>query len=85
MNMKKALIWSVYTVAFILPVLSLINCPHYNEWNWVWVCFVEADLLRKYAEMYYGWLLVSVFTLFIPIIIYIVIVRLIIKLIHKKF
>lgn len=35
--------------------------------------------------MYYGWLLVSVFTLFIPIIIYIVIVRLIIKMIHKKF
>lgn len=83
--MKKIFIWMVYTIAFILPGLSLVNCPHYNEWNWVWACFIEIDILRKYAEIYYGWLLVSVFTLFIPVIIYIIIVRGAIKMINKKF
>lgn len=31
MHTKKILIWIVYTFAFILPILSLINCPHFNE------------------------------------------------------
>jgi len=58
-----------------MPILAMLNCEGFNEGSMaVETCFIDSDLIRGYANFYYGWLVISSFVLFIPIIIYIVIV-----------
>ena len=74
----------VYFLGFVLPILSMLNCDGLNEGNMaVTSCVIDSDLIRSYASFYWGWLAISSFMLFIPVIIYILVVVFIAKFTSK--
>jgi uncharacterized membrane protein YGL010W len=48
-------------------------------------CFIDGDFLSSYASFYYNWLLISVFKLGIPVILYIAVVMIFIKIMSRFF
>jgi hypothetical protein len=65
----------IYFIGFVMPILGILNCKGFNEGSMeVTHCFIDSNIIRSYANFYNGWLGISSFFLFIPIIIYIIVV-----------
>ena len=61
-----------YALFFIFPVLGMKNCEGWNEGSMTAKsCIIDNSFLHAYADFYYGLLLISSFTLLIPLLIYI--------------
>ncbi len=69
----------VYVIRFVIyfiflagPILAALNCPGWNEGvGSTGECVIDTEFLRKLASASYTMLLISAFTLFLPILIYI--------------
>jgi uncharacterized membrane protein len=81
MKMSKKITLAVYFIAFVLPILGMMNCPGWNEGSGVQSCIIDGNIFREYAELYYGLLLLSAFLMLIPVIIYVGFVIAVTKLI----
>lgn len=78
-----------YFVFFALPFLGMLNCEGWNEGSMkVSSCYVDSEFLRFFAELFYGLLLLSAFTLFVPFFVYagvvIAVTELVVKLLKKE-
>ncbi|MFT2112748.1 hypothetical protein [Marinomonas sp. 2405UD68-3] len=74
----------LYFIAFVLPVLGVMNCDGWNTASMsVKSCAIDSGVLRGYADLYTALFYFSSFLVFIPILIYIGVCTLIIKLIRK--
>jgi hypothetical protein len=66
---------------FIIPILGMMNCSGWNEGSMtVESCLIDAPLFRDYANLYYNFMLFSALMGGIPIIIYVFLVFLVVKL-----
>jgi hypothetical protein len=75
----------IYFAAFGLPILGMLNCSGWSESDMkVESCIIDAQFLRDYAAFYYNFLLISSFTVLIPLIIYVLLVVFIAKKIAKS-
>jgi len=62
----------IFFIAFVLPLLGMANCNGWNEGTMtVKSCVIDGQLFRGYANVYYAFLLMSAFTVFIPIYLYV--------------
>jgi len=76
----------VYFIGLVMPILAMLNCNGFDGGNMkVSHCFIDSSLIRSYADFYFGWLLISSFMVFIPVIIYVGIVVLVAKYFSKVF
>ena len=59
-----------------MPVMSVYVCPVANEGTGVQTsaCSMNSALIVSYAEFAYGLLLISAFTMFVPMLIYVALV-----------
>lgn len=66
---------TIYSLAFLLPLLAMQNCSGWNEGSMeVSTCMVDISILREFASFCYNILLISAFLAFIPLILYVLIV-----------
>ena len=73
MNKRTLVKLVCYFIGFILPILAMYNCTGFNAGNGtVTDCVIDAPFIREYANFYFGWITISSFMFFIPVIIYIV-------------
>jgi len=85
MSKQRAVKIAFYFIGLVMPVLGMMNCKGFNEGSMtVRECFIDHSLLRSYADFFYGWMTISSFMLFIPIIIYIIIVIKLAKYISNR-
>jgi hypothetical protein len=75
---------SAIFVFYILPIISAFNC-NWNEGVGVTNCYVNWGIFREFADIFYWVILLSVFTFFIPLLIYIAATILIIKYVPACF
>jgi len=84
MNRKRVFTLVTYMVAFLLPILGMMNCSGFNAANGaVQECYIDASFLRSYANFHYGWIMISSFIFFLPIIIYIILVIGLVRMINR--
>jgi len=71
--MKKNLLrFLIYFIAFILPILGMINCSGWSEGTMEVSYCVKGGMFSKiYANFYYSLIFYSAFMLLIPLVIYI--------------
>lgn len=69
---KKIIDSIIYIIFFWYPILVLTNCS-WNEWNWITWCNLKF-LENSISNFFFDILILSSFTLFIPILIYIFLV-----------
>ena len=86
MSKKRAIRLVFYFIGLVMPILGMMNCKGFNEGSMtVKECFIDNSLLRSYADFYYGWVTISSFMIFIPVIIYIIIVIKLARFISNRF
>jgi len=72
----------VFSLCVLLPILAMLNCEGWNEGSGTCTaCLIDTPFLRGVAESLYGWLLLSAFTLGLPIFVYLFLGLLIAKVI----
>ncbi len=85
MKKSKKITLIIYFVAFVLPILGMMNCSGWDEGSMtVSSCIIDGIICRGYANFYYALLLFSSFALLIPVGIYAGIVIFFTKLISKR-
>jgi len=63
--------WAIWLGFVLVPVMAMGNCSGWNEGSMaVASCAIDTPFLRELANFYYGYLLLSAFTLGVPIFIY---------------
>lgn len=73
----------VYSVAFLLPILGVMNCPNVDiESLEVKGCVVDGFIPRLYAQAYYALIMTSAY-LVIPFVVYVFVVSILTKTIVK--
>jgi hypothetical protein len=78
------IVFILYFVAFVLPILGVMNCDGWNAGSMaVATCAIDNGLFRSYANLYMAFLFFSSFLVFIPVLIYIVICILLTKFIGR--
>jgi hypothetical protein len=72
-------------VLLILPALAMINCGGWNEGSGkVTSCLIDSPFLREFSESLYGLLLLSAFTLGLPIFVYLLLIGLLAKFVTRR-
>jgi len=73
---SKIIIWIIYFIAFILPILGMSNCSMPDDGGYATVeyCTVDGSIFRGYANFYYGLMLVSAYMFLLPGVIYVLVV-----------
>ncbi|MCK5588833.1 MAG: hypothetical protein KAI16_00800, partial [Candidatus Pacebacteria bacterium] len=69
----------MYGIAFVLPILAMLNCSCEGEWGVVTSCFIDGSLFRTFSALCYMGLLISAFMAGIPFLVYIIITIFIIE------
>jgi hypothetical protein len=85
--MKKSRLFTlvIFSLAFLLPILGMLNCSGWNEGTGhVENCLIDAPFLRAYADFYYSFIVISAFVGFLPVGLYILVIVLITKFIAKR-
>jgi hypothetical protein len=78
--------WLVFGSCVVLPILAMINCEGWNEGSGTCTaCFIDIPFLRGVAESLYGWLLLSAFTLGLPIFAYLFLVLVLARFVGRRF
>ena len=63
--------WAILFGAIALPILLVANCSGFTSATMqVGTCTLDWPILRSLADQVYGWLLISSFTLGIPVFLY---------------
>jgi len=71
MKKSEKISLAIYFIAFVLPILGMMNCSGWNEGSMaVKSCVIDGNIFREYAEFYSGFLFISVFMMLIPVVIY---------------
>ena len=73
---------AAYFLAFVLPILFMMNCSGWNAGSVsVRSCYFENELMIEAANMVIGFLFISSFMGFLPIVVYALVVIGVIELI----
>lgn len=76
----------VFGSCVLLPILAMLNCRGWNEASGTCTsCFIDTPFLRGVAESLYGWLLLSAFTLGLPIFVYLLLALLLATFVGRRF
>jgi len=68
-----------------LPALAMLNCGGWNEGSGkVASCAIDTPFLREISEFFYNWLLLSAFTLGLPILVYLLLVLVAAKFVARR-
>ena len=77
--MKKLAVWFLsrlpfYFLFYVLPVLVMGSCEGWNAGNMeTQSCAIDLWVVRKYADIYYAFVMFSSFMLALPILAYLII------------
>ena len=74
---------SMYFIAFVLPILGMMNCPDWNASGGYPDCFIDGSFFRLFADLCYMGIFISSFMAGIPILIYSIIILIIVEKICK--
>jgi len=86
MSTKLIIKLVILFIGLVMPILGMLNCKGFNEGSMkVKECFFDNELFKSYASFYFGWITISSFMMFIPVIIYIFIVFQIAKFVSSYF
>jgi len=65
----------VYFIALVYPFLALINCSKWNFLNFTnHICLINFEFIRATEKIVKGFLYINAFNLYIPLIVYILLV-----------
>lgn len=63
---------TLYFIAFILPILGMMNCEFvFSVRMSASNCLIDTDLFKSYAHLYYNLAIGSIWNRFLPLILYI--------------
>ena len=66
--------WLIWLAFLLVPIFAMGNCGGWNEGSMtVANCVVDTPFLRDLADSFYGFALLSAFTLGVPVLIYLVV------------
>jgi len=61
----------IYSTAIIIPILAMLNCSGWSTIDGkVSSCIIDGEIFREFANACYGFILLAVFMLGLPLILY---------------